>query len=224
MQNAHLRMGKLHFSHSTSKRSTDISVLLDRMILEREEGKDVPGQLHLMSVLGTDVEISAINAALSKDAAFRIEAGDDEYAGFMAAQPERFRGTISVQGRSRPLRHLLALSAEIADFSTSNPPKVYLLDSSPQFVWTSVAYIYGLPGRPEWADWFYRRLEQEKHLMPLLGIGCDPVCVVGERDLFLEWLGEGRTTGELDFPRSNGPILWPSIKLPDLLGINPNIP
>ena len=218
MHNAHRRMAKLHFEFSTSKRSTFLSLTLDRMILERDPDAKTPGRLHLLSIVGSDAEISAINAALSNDVSFRIETVDEEFSVFMAAKPDCFRASLNVKGRSRPLRHLLALSNEMTDAATaSNPEKVYLFDSSPEFVWISLAYIYGLPGHPDWASWMYQRLREERALVPLLGIGCDPVAVLGGRDLFLGWLGEGRRRGELSFPESNGPIVWPPIQLKEVL-------
>jgi len=37
-----------------------------------------------------------------------------------------------------------------------------------------LAYRYGLPVTPEWAQWFMRELNQRKAIIPLLGLGCSP--------------------------------------------------
>ena len=222
MQNAHLRMGKLHYFHSTSKRSTDISVALDRIVVESNPDPHVPGRIHLMSVVGSDAEISAISAALSNDSLFSVEVLGDEFQGMMTAKPDCYRASISIADGNRPLRHLLAISPEFTEAaSSSNPQRVFLLDSSPSFVFTNLAYIYGLPARPEWANWFCCRLQEEQAVTPLRGIGCDPVAIQGDRDRFLAWLGDGRRAGQIDFPEMNGPILWPSIALADVLGVAP---
>ena len=92
-----------------------------------------------------------------------------------------------------------------------------MLDSSPEFVWTNVAYIYGLPARPDWASWFHEKLVAERSIVPLVGVGCDPVLINGERNRFLSWLGEGVAAGALEFPAENGPICWPNISLSKLL-------
>jgi hypothetical protein len=48
----------------------------------------------------------------------------------------------------------------------------------------SLAQIHGLPGIPEWADWFCRQLEVHKAIVPLLGIGCDPALVKGTKSSY----------------------------------------
>jgi hypothetical protein len=219
MQNAHLRLGRLRYSMATEKRSTFISVLLDRIVVEKDAESPNEGRVQLMSVLGSDTEISAISAAVVKGANFRVEApGLDSFAVTVDAKPQCFRGSVSIAGRNRPSRHLLAISQEWSNAaSSSNPSKVYLLHSSPEFIWTNVAYIYGLPARPEWAQWFHHRLQEEQAIVQLFGIGCDPVIIQGDRDKFLAWLGEGVAAGTLEFPSQNGPILWPTIKLTEIL-------
>jgi hypothetical protein len=54
---------------------------------------------------------------------------------------------------------------------------------------------------------------QRSVLVPLLGIGCGPVLVKGNRQQFLGWLSEGVRAGDLPFPHQAGPIRWPSIVL-----------
>lgn len=219
MRNAHLRLGRLFYSMATERRSTFISLLLDRIVVEHDPESPNQGRVQLMSVLGSDTEIGAISAAVVKGANFRVEVpGIESFAVTVAAKPQCYRGSISVAGRNRPSRHLLAISQEWGNAaSSSNPSKLYLLHSSPEFIWTNIAYIYGLPGRPEWAQWFHRRLQEEKAIVKLLGVGCDPVVIHGERDKFLTWLGEGIVAGILEFPAENGPIHWPPLRLTDIL-------
>ena len=219
MLNAHLRLGRLFYSMATERRSTFISLLLDRIVVEHDAESPNQGRVQLMSVLGSDTEIGAISAAVVKGANFRVEVpGLESFAVTVAAKPQCYRGSISIATRNRPSRHLLAISQEWSNAtSSSNPSKLYLLHSSPEFIWTNIAYVYGLPARPEWAHWFHQRLQEDKAIVQLLGIGCDPVLIQGDRDKFLGWLGEGVTAGTLDFPSQNGPILWPPLKLAEIL-------
>ena len=59
------------------------------------------------------------------------------------------------------------------------------------FIWASIAHIHGIPGMPDWADWFAGELETHRAIMPALGIGCDPVIVKGQKEQFLDWLSWG---------------------------------
>jgi hypothetical protein len=219
MRNAFLRFGKLSYEHIGERRRTSISVTLDRLVAEVEGRDGRQGHAQMFSVLGSDAQIAAISAALAKDVHFIVEAADTAPLRVsMDANPEFFRGAIAVPGRNRSLRHLVAISRYWAASATSaNPRHVYLLDSSPEFVWTNLAYIYGLPSRPEWSAWFHQRLVQHEALAPLLGIGCDPVLIEGDRDQFLSWLGDGVAAGEISFPAENGPIVWPNFTLRELL-------
>lgn len=109
--------------------------------------------------------------------------------------------------------------------STSRPHNVgaivasstILMNSNPAFVWTALAQIHGLPGTGEWAAWFLDELRRHKAIHPLLGIGCDPVLVRGEKDEFLEWLGKGVLRGDLRLPPENGPLRWDRIDPSDVL-------
>jgi hypothetical protein len=38
--------------------------------------------------------------------------------------------------------------------------RTILAGSDDNFVWASIAQIYGIPGIPEWADWFCGRTEK----------------------------------------------------------------
>jgi hypothetical protein len=77
----------------------------------------------------------------------------------------------------------------------------------------SMAKILGLPGTPEWADWFCGQLEKHRVIIPLLGIGCDPVLIKGDKNQFLSWLGHGVQSESLPFPQIAGRIEWPRIEL-----------
>jgi hypothetical protein len=122
---------------------------------------------------------------------------------------------LQLSDRKKPLRHLIGISEDLATNSASTGRTV-LIQSSPQFVWMSLAQIHGLPGIPEWADWFYRQLEADKAVAPLLGIGCDPVLIKGHKSKFLSWLCQGVSDGKLLFPQATGRVEWPRIGLKEI--------
>lgn len=95
--------------------------------------------------------------------------------------------------------------------ASASTGRTLLAHSDPGFVWASVAHIHGLPGIPEWADWFHRQLNRHDSRIPLLGIGCQPVLVKGNKEQFLSWLSDGVRRGEIRFPHEAGPIQWPAI-------------
>jgi hypothetical protein len=80
-----------------------------------------------------------------------------------------------------------------------------------------VAQIHGVPGRPEWANWVVGELRRAKSLEPLLGIGCSPVLVKGGKGLFMNCVSRGLRSRKLTFPEHNGPVLWPSFPIAELL-------
>jgi hypothetical protein len=68
-----------------------------------------------------------------------------------------------------------------------------------------------LPVVPEWAPWFMRELNQRRAIRPLLGLGCSPVLVSGNKPTFLKWIGKALQEGLIQIPKENGSITW---KLP----------
>ena len=65
----------------------------------------------------------------------------------------------------------------------------------------------------EWAAWFYEQLERQRAIMPILGIGCEPVLVKGNKEQFLAWLGRGVQSSEIVIPQESGSIRWPRTSL-----------
>ena|SRR5215472_10253522 len=213
MQNAHTRFGTLRFVLRTEKRSTSIAVPVERMMAEVEADPPRRARAHLLSLIGSDAQVSALSAALSNRETVSVEGPDlDPIPVNFTEKPEHYRGTIVVAGQPRPLCHLISVSQEFAGAGVSDRPyRTFLMDSTPDFIWTSLAYIHGLPGLPAWAAWFCRQLRTHNAMSSLLGLGCDPVLIAGSRKKFLSWLGEGVANGELKFPPENGPVLWPPL-------------
>ena len=128
-----------------------------------------------------------------------------------------FKGSVQLPGRKKPLRHLVGLSEELANTNVSASSGRTLLGSSnSRFMWASLAHIHGIPGVPEWDDWFAGELNSHKAIVQGLGIGCHPVLVKGEKEQFLDWLSWGVESEAIRFPAETGSIHWPSLSLQDL--------
>lgn len=218
MNNAHLRFGWLTYFKRTEKTTTTFKLRLDRFIGEVSPDAPRRAKAHFISVVGGDTQIAAVNATISMDERFDIEGpGVPPISVSLERNAQTNKGALQLSDRKKPLRHLIGISEDLATNSASTRRTV-LAHSSPQFVWMSLAQIHGLPGVPEWADWFYRQLEVHKAITRLLGIGCDPVLVKGGKAKFLSWLSKGVSNGVLPFPVATGPVDWPRTALNEILG------
>ena len=116
-----------------------------------------------------------------------------------------------LQGRKRPVRHLVAVSAEMMKTRPGTDRegnRTILCDEDPPFVLYRVARRFGLPVVPGWAPWFMRELERRRAIQPLLGLGCAPVLVKGNKETFLGWIGKALKVGSIRIPEKNGTISW----------------
>ena len=216
MKNAHLRFGWLTYFKSTEKTTTTFKLRLDRFIGEVLPDSPHRAKAHFISVIGGDTQIAAVNAAISMDERFEIQGpGVPPISVSLERNAQTNRGAIQLSDRKKPVRHLIGISEDLATNSASTGRTV-LAHSNPQFVWMSLAQLHGLPGIPEWADWFYRQLETHKAITPLRGIGCDPVLVKGDKSKFLSWLCQGVSDGKLPFPQAVGRVEWAHTALRDI--------
>ena len=215
MKNAHLRFGWLIYVKSTEKTTTSIKLHLDRFIGEMLPDPPRQAKAHLVSVVGGDTQISAISAAISLGDRFMIEGPEVPVIRVcLERNAQCFKGSIQLPGRKKPLRHLIGMSEELISANGSaNKGKLLLAGSGKEFVWASVADIYGLPGIPEWANWFEAELNTHHAIAPMLGIGCNPLIVKGKKAQFLAWLSWGVESGAVHFPVKSGPIHWPRLSL-----------
>ena len=216
MKNAHRRFGWLSYYKRTEKTTTTFKVRLDRFIGEVEPDSARRAKAHLISVVGGDTQIAAINAAISTDDSFEVEGPDvDHISVSLGRNAQTYRAALQLTDRKKPLRHLIGVSEELLN-NVGSTGRTILARSDPAFLWMSLAQIHGLPGTPEWADWFYQRLEKHKSIIPMLGIGCKPVIVKGDKKSFLRWLGMGVQRGFLGFPATAGRIEWPRASLAEI--------
>ncbi len=215
MKNAHLRFGWLTYLKCTEKTTTSIKLRLDRFIGEVLPDPPRQAKAHLISVIGGDTQISAISAAISMTDRFMIEGPDVPPTRVcLERNAQCFKGSIQVPGRKKPLRHLIGMSEEFASGNMSpSSGRTLLAGSNRGFVWASIAHIYGIPGIPEWADWFSGELKTHHAVSQMLGIGCDPIMVKGTKEQFLDWLSWGVESGAISFPPGTGSIRWPGMNL-----------
>src|SRR6266404_9157448 len=218
MKNAHLRFGWLTYVKSTEKTTTSIKLRLDRFIGEVLPDPPRQAKAHLISVIGGDTQIAAVSAAISLGDRFMVEGpGVQPVRICLERNAQCFKGSLQLAGRKKPLRHLIGLSEEFASSNVSaSSGRTLLAGSGGRFIWSSVAHIHGIPGVPEWADWFAGELETHKAIVRMLGIGCDPVLVKGEKERFLDWLSWGVESEAIRFPVETGSIHWPSLSLQDI--------
>ena len=215
MKNAHERFGSLKFVKRAKDATTRVRVHIDRAVLETPKDERSQIRAHLISIVGGDSEIGALWAAVTEGAVFQIHLpGCPSVTASLGPEAQCFRGSVIVPGRKRPARHLVAVSAELAKTKPSadrEGTRTILCDDDPMFVLYRVACRYGLPVVPEWAPWFMGELNQRKAIFPLLGLGCSPVLVNGNKQTFLKWIGRALTGRLIRMPPENGPVSW---KLP----------
>jgi hypothetical protein len=215
LQNAHQRFGSLEFTKRAKDTTTRVRVHIDRAVLETPKDERGQSSAHLISMIGGDSEIGALWAAVTEGALFQIQLpGRTSIPASLGPEAQCFRGSVMVPGRKRPVRHLVAVSAELAKTKPGadrEAARTILCGDDPAFVLYRVAYRYGLPVVPEWAPWFMRELNQRKSITRLLGLGCSPVLVKGNKQTFLKWIGRALRECRIRIPAENGSISW---KLP----------
>ena len=212
MKNAHLRMGTLRLRRRMKDTTVDVRVLLDRFIGEPAREQRV--RTHLISVFGGDAEVAAVAAAVSEGSWFTVSGpGLAASETSLGEEAECFRGTISVPGRKRPVRHLVAVSKNLAETRRGggNPGarRTVLCDDGALFVLYRLGVRFGLPVLPEWSDWFAEELARRHVSVPLIGLGCRPLLVRGTKKRFLGWIGHALKHGRIEIPDEVGAVRWP---------------
>lgn len=218
MKNAHLRMGTLQFTKVLRDTTIDISVRMDRLIAEHDSDER-SARCHFVSVIGNDQEIAAIAAAISEEARFYASGpGFDRLMINLGKEAEVFRSSITIPGRRRPVRHLLAVSEILSRTRAGGEPtarRTVLCDDDPEFLLYRLGVRFGLPVLPDWSEWFGRELERHKAIEPLIGLGCRPVLVKGTKKRFLGWIGHALKRGAIHIPEDGRSAAWnvpPDIK------------
>jgi hypothetical protein len=212
VKNAHERFGWIEFVRVLKDTTAHVRLRLDRCIAEVDDRRG-GGKLHLISVLGGESDVGAAWAAVQENTVFSIEGlGFEPLSLSLGEDAECFRGGLNVAGRRRAVRHLVAISAEMAATRLGGgvvSDRTILSGDDAVFVLYRIAERFGLPVVPEWAEWFMRELRRRRAIAPLLGVGCKPVMITGTKEKFLDWISHGIRRGSIRFPEKNGPIQWP---------------
>jgi hypothetical protein len=214
---AHTRFGHLVYTRVNRKSATQFRVPLDRFIGEPGEGEI--GKAHLISVIGGDTQIAALHAAISGGDAFTVETPERKRCcASLGANAECYRGSLKTREMARPLRHLIAVSEEMAAMGPrARLERTILLDDSPSFLWAALVELHGVPGSQEWGPWITSELRLRRRIESLQGIGCNPVLVKATRATILACLRRGLKRKQIEFPQENGPGSWPPTSLAKLL-------
>ena len=211
MKNAHLRMGSLQFTKMLRDTTIDITLRMDRMIAEHD-ADNRSARCHLLSVIGNDQEVAAIAAAIADEARFYASGPDVKRLMItLGKDAEVFRSSMSIPGRRRPLRHLVAISEELSKTRAGGNPtarRTILCDDDRAFLLYRIGVRFGLPVLPEWSEWFGQMLEHKNTIEPLIGIGCTPVVVKGTKKRFLGWIGHALKRGAVWIPEQSQSALW----------------
>ena len=215
MQNAHQRLGRLEYLRNTEKTNTRIFLHVDRYIGDEK-------QAHLLSLFGGDAEVGAIRAAIYEKHTFTLTMPGGKVRGIgFGPDAVCYNGTLSLRGRKRSLRHLIAVSAPLHANGTAGQTFIpHLATETRELVWATVVSMLGLPADPRWGGAVLGEMRKEKRIRLLDGIGCKPAVIQGIREEFMERIGHARAAGRLPFPDKNGPVFWPTYTLRDLLAMS----
>ncbi len=223
MKNGHLRFGKMSFHKTVGNALSSFSLRIDRFTGERVSA-DV-AKAHFLSVVGGDAQVAAASAIVSDQQTFTVEGPEIPVLNVnLGRDAQCYRASIQLSTSKRPLRHLIAVSQEFGAIARSEANgRTLLAESSADFIWASMAQIFGLPAVPEWADWFHNKLNGNLAITPLHGLGFQPVLITGAKSEFLQWLGAGIQKSEIKMPEGNGQAIWPTFSLERLLSIPADI-
>ena len=165
------------------------------------------GTGHLVSVIGGDQDVAAIAAAIAENVEFQASGPALRSLRVRFGESAQiFRGGIAVPGRRRAVRHLVAVSAELAATRAGcdvNPRRTILLSKEPPFTLARLADRFGLPTLPEWSDWMASELERRRTIQPLIGFGCELVLVTATKTHLLKWIGAGLKQRRITIPETD---------------------
>jgi hypothetical protein len=198
MKNAHERFGFAEFEKKLRDTTTRIRLTADCFIGERAE-RDPPSVGHLLSAFGTDVEVAALWAAILTEEPIRVGGQDlKPYMVQFGERPAVYRGTLTVPGRKRPVRHLVVVSTQLR--AEGDQARIIVKSSSPDLLLRAAANLHGLPLLSDWSAWFCARLQKAGRIRQLSGLNCAPVAIQGTKNEFLEWIGAGLKSGQIQIP------------------------
>lgn len=198
MKNAHERFGQAEFERRLKDTTTRIRLTADCFIGEQPD-RNSASMGHLLSVFGTDVEVAAVWAAVLAEEEIQVTGPNlvPRRVSF-GERPSVYRGTLTVPGRRRPVRHLVVASRRLR--AEGDPARIIVKGNSPEAVLRAAVNCHGLPLLPSWDEWFVARLRKAGRLRPLSGLNCSPVAIRGTKAEFLDWIGAALKHGEIRIP------------------------
>jgi hypothetical protein len=212
MKNAHLRIGTLEFRKVTRDTTLSVRVWLDRLILECESEGNRHGKAHLVSVFGGEQDVAAVAAAIAEQTSFTVRGpGLTALQIVLGEDPEIIRSSLNIPGRKRAVRHLVAISKELALTRPGGDLKArrtVLVSADAAFVLHRIGVRFGLPVLPQWSEWFSRELKKHHAVRRLIGLGCDPILVSGTKKRFLGWFGHAIKRGQISIPDGDEVAHW----------------
>jgi len=197
MKNAHERFGFAEFEKKLRDTTTRIRLTADCFIGEKPGNGPSVG--HLLSAFGTDVEVAALWAAILGEESIRV--GSQNLKPYMVQFGERpavYRGTLTLPGRRRPVRHLVVVSTQLR--AEGDQARIIVKSNSSDLILRAVAHLHGLPLLSDWSEWFCARLQKAGRVRQLSGLNCAPVAIQGTKNEFLEWIGAGLKNGQIQIP------------------------
>ncbi len=199
-------------SQTAEETTTRVRLPLDRFIGDTTEDESSRQAGHLISVLGSDLDVGAIWAAILSQEPVTV-CGPELPARtvILGKDATTHRGSIVLAGQKRNVRHLVAVSAQMSNDSDCG--RMILWDDDPRFVLYRLADGLGLPVHPSWANWFRTVLVREKRIRQLQGLGYRPIAITGNKAEFLEWIGHGLRFRQIEIPEESSPISWPRFRL-----------
>jgi hypothetical protein len=178
---------------------------MSQLIAECTEGGSGTG--HLVSVFGGDQDVAAIAVAITENLEFQASGPHLRSLRVRFGESAQiFRGGIAVPGRRRTVRHLVAVSAELAATRAGcdvDARRTILLSKEPPFTLARLADRFGLPTLPEWSEWMASELERRRAIQPLIGFGCDPVLVTATKTHLLRWIGASLKQRRITIPETD---------------------
>jgi hypothetical protein len=155
MKNAHLRFGFAEFEKVHKDAASKVHLIADQFIGEPESG-----DAHLLSVFGEDSDVGAMAAAIQMNESFLISGpGTPPKCYRLGERAHLYRGTITLPGRKRPVRHLVAVSSALEAGGHAN--SLILHRDAPEFMLQRLTIALGLPSLPGWATWLSSQLHSQ---------------------------------------------------------------
>lgn len=214
MNNAHLRVGSLIFKRYSEKinASTNVTTFCDRYIGDES-------QLHLASFFGSDTEMAAFSAAIQDGRQLGVEfAGHSLFYRSLGTNAKCYKSQIQIPGRKRKLVHMVAISETLQMNGTQDC--AYCLGDTPEPIWDTLVYLFGLPAAPDWAEWIYDRLDDGGMIEKLQSAGVTAVRINTTRLDLLKMIRKGLRKRKLLFPPTNGPLEFKPRTMAELLTID----